>query len=85
MTRTILAALLTFSLAVPAAANSSQLILSVQRELDQLGFSEVDASTLTSAQLSAIHYATTRKRESGRRAKVKSILGNSYSLTGQLR
>lgn len=85
MTRTIIAALLTASLAVPAAANSPQLILSVQRELNQLGFSEVDASTLSSAQLGAIHYATTRKRKSGRRAKVRSILGNSYSFTGSLR
>jgi hypothetical protein len=50
----ILIAALAFA-APAAAAQTSQLALSVQFQLNALGFEEVDASSLTLRQLAAIH------------------------------
>lgn len=50
----ILAAMLTIS-APAAAAPNAQLVASVQQRLDLLGFSDVDAGTLTTAQIAALH------------------------------
>lgn len=50
----ILAAALAIAVPVNAAPNA-QLVSSVQQRLDLLGFRDVDASTLTTRQIAALH------------------------------
>lgn len=57
MTRTLSSALLALSLGFGAAAfaQSSQLVVDAQNTLDRYGYSEIDASTLSEAQLAELH------------------------------
>ena len=66
--------------AVPAAA-LTQLQTSVQNDLRDYGFHEVDVTQLSTAQLAAIHsIAHSRGREGGKRAMIRSTLGGPDTL-----
>ena len=75
MSRLVLAALLSVALSAPVLA-STQLQTSVSRDLQRLGFHNVEVAQLTTSQLGAIHAiangkgSTTRKRLS-----IRSIVG----------
>ena len=86
MTR-LAAALLVLALAAPTgwAAGSSQLRQSVDRDLKQFGFRNVDVETLTPAQLTAIHTVASGKRRSGQRGIIRSILGGRNTVRGLFR
>ena len=71
---------LALAIATPAiAAPNAQLVASVQQRLDILGFDDVDASTLTTRQIAALHMQLRgRAMDFGRintRSRVKIILG----------
>ncbi|UWQ22319.1 hypothetical protein [Jannaschia sp. W003] len=83
----VLAALLAAAAASPVAAqgaNTSQLAASVQHRLNTLGFGDVDARTLSTRQLGALHLKLQgpvfggvglNNRWIRKRAEVQSILG----------
>ncbi|WP_425051799.1 hypothetical protein [Psychromarinibacter sp. S121] len=91
MKRSILAAVATavaLSLSAPAYANydaaRAQLIRSVERELPRY-VQGVDLSQLSNAKLAEIKAALHGPGSRGdKQAKIKSILGGSYSLRGLL-
>ena len=73
---------LALSLATPAvAAPNAQLVASVQARLDRLGFAHVDAGTLTTRQIAALHLQLHDRQGYGgfysmdTRSKIKVILG----------
>lgn len=74
-------------LTAPAAdaAGSEQIKRSVERELRQYGFRNVDVDTLTTSQIAAIHNIAGFERRSGRRGAIRSVLNGPYSLRGLFR
>ena len=73
---------LALSLATPAvAAPNAQLVASVQSRLDRAGFAHVDAGTLTTRQIAALHLQLSNRQVSGgfhgldMRGKIEVILG----------
>lgn len=79
--RPVLALMAALACAMPAAAApNAQLVASVQQRLDGLGFRHVNAGTLTTRQIAALHLQLTSRsvgfgpRWIDRRARVKAIL-----------
>jgi len=84
MTRALVAALLAVTLVTaPARAEpNAQLVASVQHRLNSLGFTKVDAATLTTRQIAALHMQLGRRTGSAfggdyirTRQRVQVILG----------
>ncbi len=82
MRRALVALTLAATFAAMPATASDQLRLLVEKDLERVGFTEVDVNSLTSAQLGAIHAVANEKREGGRRGMIRSILGGQYTLRG---
>ncbi len=82
MTR-ILLVTLALALAAPAAVALTPLERSVQRDLDEHGFEDVDVRSLSLSQLAAIHHAAhLNVKGAAKRGRIRSILGGMHNLRG---